>query len=276
MKAGAFSLIELNGLNKEIVSSLSAVSAIYGSPVHSGDTTVFLLGDIKKSRNYYFILKNVGDFPITDVVLHSNRQDFCITPDSIPLILSEDQTSVIAIIPLSIEHGISLFGTGYAPLLPKDAIQADLLIVGNTKTVDSTDTIISLNIRFIVNALVMCYELYDGNDSLLSTSDFSTDGHLFPIVESGITSCKYYHPKNDKIRMLNTGNVRLIVNYSQRNNLIYDFSSDTIQVNASKEWMNKGGTEPFAIIVYGSGAISDYRQIPLGTDGKSYLVSVLN
>lgn len=172
----------------------------------------FSLGDIKASREFYFLISNGGENSIFDITLSTDNSHFSISPENISSLSGMNSkgagTNIVPLIRLGVLHGIRLNGLGDAELLDMGNNHTELTITG--KTIENVDTI-DLESKFIfnVNAKIMDIEVYSNGQKInLSSPDGSARFGNYGI------NCQipYYSAASDTIVIKNTGNVNVTIN----------------------------------------------------------------
>ena len=225
----------------------------------------FDLGDIKASKEFFFLLTNGGDQPIFEIQLITDNESFIISPEKITKLESsttfnyEENTGFIPIITLGINHGTRLNGVGYSDLLPMNINNSLLTISG--KTIKDNDTItISSEFDFTVNAKIMDIKLYEQNTEIDLTSP--TGGSSTTL--GGLGFMRYYKISSNDIEIENIGNVTINLSYGQDKG---SKQSIIIDPNVKKQ-LTIQNYDTF--ILDGNGTITDDDRIQLGNDGKGY------
>ncbi|MGL1886206.1 MAG: hypothetical protein OCD76_06800 [Reichenbachiella sp.] len=217
----------------------------------------FDLGQIKETRELGFLLTNQGETSIFDVVISSSNSSFAIFPTSIselkPLIFVDNQSSLglIPLINLTIIHGISPTGVGYAETLPAEI--NDAIITFEGKTLNGSDTVdVELEIDVIVSALIMDIELKSDGEIVDLTKPVA--------ISKGLMAGKVNHynvGSNQEIK--NIGNVKILLTVD---------SSAQVELNPSEAYsFNSKGL----IQLDGNNTISNYNKFKLGHDRNVYL-----
>ena len=231
-------------------------------------TSSFDFGDLKASKEFFFLLMNGGDKPIFNITLSTDNSQFNIRPSQVDLLsggtlLSNAvNTGIIPILTLGITHGINLNGVGYDDLLPMGAKTSVLTITG--QTIDNGDTIeISNSFDISVNAKVMDIELYEGSNKI--NMENRTKSIATPLGGLGFIS--YYSIYDTSmISIKNIGNVDIDLFYGDitgtQDNHILLSQSDSVSFKPSDIFT--------AIILDSEGTITKNSKIPMGDDGKGY------
>jgi hypothetical protein len=243
-----------------------------GSVSDDSIKTSFQLGDLKASREYYFLLANGGDNPIFDVHLQTDNPRFGIAPSTISTLPGKDQSGGAAFLPLislGVIHGTQLNGVGFTPLLPMDENSATLTITG--KTVENGDTIdLSSEFDFSVDAKIMDIRLFEGEQEI-SLTDPVGNASMGGVNYGGLGFIRYYHFTTNGMTIQNTGNVDINVRVIELDPMVATIAKDTVLL------LHPGGsggvalTEVHVVVSLDSqGTITDDARIQLGNDGKGY------
>lgn len=253
-KSGYFILTELQ-------------NADYKSAEHQYDESIktsFSLGDIKASKEFYFILSNGGDSPIYNIRLSSDNSVFKVTPESISSLsgkLSIEINDLIPLISVGIIHGTKLNGVGYTELLPMNENHSTITITG--KTIENGDTVnlvSEFNLR--INAKVLNIQLFDDENEIDLPNPIGQ-------VHCNLGQFRYYRVSNNLI-IKNIGNVPfdLTTYISSLGTFTKDGESLTILPNELNTIEMHNG---FVIYEMDSdGTICDYERINLENNGKGY------
>lgn len=232
--------------------------------------TEFLLGDLKASKEFFFLLSNGGENPIFDVNLETDNTQFDIAPENISILSgsnSEGADNVIPLISLGILHGIQLNGVGYTDLLAMGENSTTLTIRG--KTIDFGDTI-DLESKYIfkVNAKKMDISIHSNGleIDLLNPTGNAVFGNY-----GGLGTLRFYRASSDVIEMKNLGNVDINVHRTSLYAGIKTDLGDTslLQDQSVEIYL----PQQFTILTLDSdGTITEDSRIQLGNNGKGYLV----
>jgi len=170
--------------------------------------------NVANSKNIYFILRNVGDFPITDISLTAGKllangatfvpitdNGVTASPGSITVLETSGNTTIETIIEVAINHG-NISGLISQQYIQKaDFTGATIRITG--KTIDEDDKAINVSLDVDIETLVKVasFELQYSVDN----------GATWVKAEYGMadsTSILYLIPTNSQnVKILNTGNV---------------------------------------------------------------------
>ncbi|MCX6268809.1 MAG: hypothetical protein NTW16_15900 [Bacteroidetes bacterium] len=253
---GYFVLAELNNSESSSLKSTKNVSS-----------SSFDFGDLKASKEFYFLLVNGGDEPIFNIALSTDNSHFAINPSQInqlsagTLITNVENSGIIPILTFGITHGTNLNGVGYSELLPMGINTSVLNITG--QTINNGDTIdINNSFNITVNAQVMDIELYEGSDKInLTTPKGSVSSNL-----GGLGFIRVYSIYDtSRISIKNIGNVTIDLFYGDpyiQNNHIAIFQSDSVSIKLA-DFINM-------LVLDSKGTITDNSRIQLGNDGKGY------
>jgi hypothetical protein len=231
--------------------------------------TGFELGDIKASKEFFFLLTNGGDQPIFDIQLVTDNEQFIITPKKIDKLEGsrtnnyEENAGFIPIITLGINHGTQINGVGYTDLLPMN-INTSLLTISG-KTIKNNDTItISSEFDFSVDVKIMDIKLYVQNNEI----DLTSPSGGVSTTLGGLGFMRFYSISSDNIEFENTGNVPINLTYGQDDNQ----QSSIIEQDIKKQLTIKSMD---CFILDGNGTITDNNRIQLGNDGKGYFTLLI-
>jgi hypothetical protein len=245
---GKLSLARIDGLEKS--TSLSVIDQVAQS-----DSLSFDLGAIQGSKNFYFMLNNIGASFVTNVRLTMAESLFTVYPASIDTLFANPtfQFDRIKIIRVSAIHGTPLTGVGFPPLMPPGFNTGSLTITANT-----LDKSLGIVARVRVYALLMEVTFFDGARAIdLGRPECSvlTGGRNY----GTFIYCWYIH---DTLRAQNTGNARVALTDIGVN------VTDTLKVGEVYLFdPNHGG---YSAGLDGMGVVSDNARFPKLTDGKTY------
>lgn len=231
------------------------------------------LGDIKASKEYFFLLSNLGDNPITNIKLSIDNEMFIISPTKISSLagFSVGGNSVMPLISIGVIHGFQLNGVGYTDLLPMGENKVTLRIEG--QTVDN-GTIINIesNFELIITARQLDVTLFSGTTEIDYSEPF---GQCVGCeYESGLPyiNTYVYNPADFKIK--NTGNVDISITLHPLGD--YEGTSFTLAPNEQEMFAfsapSSGQARSYYISLDGNGTTSDQSRIKMGTNGKGYLI----
>jgi len=228
------------------------------------NTINFNLGRIKGSQDFFFMISNTGQVPITDIQLESNHPKFEIFPKTIDKLTPSEEGGVIPLLKLSVIHGERLNGTGFQGLLPKGENEVTITIKG--KTQDKGGTIeVSLNADIKINASVMDIKmLKNGQEIDMKQSPGITTTRE---TESGLIWVRTHPTNGEEVSLENTGNVDLDITFK-----ILGGQTNTQKVTPGEKFNLGRIISPTLIILDSQGTITDKSKIQIGTDGKGYFV----
>jgi len=276
LKAGELRLSKMNGMAK----MSAAVQGQISSATTFGNissATSFDLGTIKASQNYYFLLSNAGDIPVTDVVITSTNGSFVVSPNKFDEISPQKNNYITPIIKVSVTHGVSLNGVGFTDsLIPMGNNECIINIKGKTKDQDGNPVNINVNVKLKLYSEIANLELLDGNNTVdmaipLQTTWFST--YLTKQYQCRVPS------------IVNSGNVDIsVTNYK----LVWgtvsftEIEKFTLKPNESKVLSyqvlytdNGYYYKTINLKIDGSNTITNYNRLQLQSDGNSY-ISITN
>ena len=262
---GYFVLAELNNKNSSLESAKSVAASNFD------------FGDLKASKEFFFLLVNGGNEPIFNITLSTDNSQFDVNPSQVPelsggtIISNAENTGIIPILTLGITHGTNLNGVGFDDLLPMGVNSCVLTITG--QTLDNGDTVdISSSFDFSVNAKVMDIELFKDGDII---DIENPTGSVFATALAnlgGLGSLRYYSAwDTSAISIKNTGNVGIDVYYgdeSNQDNFVSIQESDSVSIDMPNFIT--------VIVLDSKGTITENNRIQLGNDGKGYLSVIKN
>ena len=258
-KSGYFILTQLSKDNLN--------SQVADSRIKAGDVD-FFLGNLKASREFYFILLNGGDAPIFDILLQTGDESFIITPDQLDVLPGSTTTgsdanpTMIPLITLGILHGTQLYGIGYTDLLEMGNHTSTIIVSG--KTLEGGDTI-TVSDEFIVEivAHIMDVSISTANKELdLTKWDFATSSNL-----GGLGFVRGYNVYSDDIEVKNTGNVQLQVFFGNEQ----DITSNSLILQPAETNSITIDNRDVYLKLDSDGTVTDGNKIQLGNDGNGYL-----
>lgn len=234
--------------------------------------TEFNLGDIKASREFYFLLGNASTNPITDITLEANDQSVVISPTTISS-LSAQPNDFLPLISVSVIHGVQINGVGFTDILEKGQHEILLTIKGKT-TADGSTVNLESTFKLFVTAKVMDIELMDGGTVVdLTTPSSGTTGIIWA---GGLGTIPGYIINSGTIAIKNTGNVPIAITVTSLLGLAPSSAQVTPDqiVNLTLP-VSTDPAYPFktcVITLDGNGTITSYARIKLGNDGKGYIM----
>ncbi len=160
-------------------------------------------GDLQTTHTYLFVLKNTGASAATDVVLSSSNPAVHVSPSTIGILQPEGAGGVSPVIQVTVEHGVSAAGAGYAPTLPAGRLQF---------TISATSAAVTASASVGMNVEVARFTAtYHGNAVDLTGG---VDGTLNVVTSASVTSAYAYYesgpvPADHTLIITNTGNVSL-------------------------------------------------------------------
>jgi hypothetical protein len=231
-------------------------------PVH-----IFDLGDLKNSREYYFILTNGGEEPIFDIRLSSSVSAFQITPEAIGylpginVVTGVISGGFIPLITLGVTHGTRLNGFGFATLLPLNLNTSLITISG--KTLKNGDTIaVSETVEMRVFSRVMDIKLYDGQSEI----DLShpVGGAMFT-GPMGTNNYRWYRITNNSFDVENSGNVSITISFYEQSTFI---NSARLEPGIRTTFWAGNLAMMNSMVLDGQGTITHPERIELFENGK--------
>jgi hypothetical protein len=218
LQSGKFSLSKLEDFSSN-TKSASLKQWVSENKI-TQDQYSFDLGEIKISKEFYFLLMNVGDMPIFDIVLSSNNPNFKISPTKINNLSSTKNLSdnnsnqILPLITVGIEHGKRIDGNGYGNLLNMGINNSIITISG--KTILGNDTIdISCSPLLIVDAKIMDVNFYvDNHEVNLYDPTGSLSNSIWVL---GTIPYYFIEFKNKPIKITNVGNTSITIEILGKN-----------------------------------------------------------
>jgi hypothetical protein len=234
----------------------------------------FQLGDLKASREFYFLLSNGGDSPIFDIRLESDNPQFTIAPENISKLPGNDPSGDAVFIPLislCIIHGRQLNGVGFADLLPMDLNSATLTITG--RTIENGDTIDLISeFDFSVNVKKMDIRLFENEQEIdLLSPD---GGGMFAFNYGGLGSIRYYLLTSGNFTLQNTGNVDIGIRLNESDSLGNSASPRDTVLLQHQSIDFELSLNHIVLTLDSDGTVTDDARIQLGNDGKGYFAIV--
>lgn len=242
----------------------------------SETSSEFNLGDIKASKEFYFLLGNGGDNPIYNVKLESSNPMFDISPRSISILEGKNSidNSVIPLISLGVLHGMQLNGVGYTELLPMGENEVTLSISG--KVVENGDSVeVNSTFDVTVSARQMDIKLYSNDVEIDFSSSNAVGQWIGTEFASGLPSIPAYDADPSNIKIKNTGNVEIKLSL-----ISMTPGPDTVRMVLQPNQLESINYPPrdntplyFALLIMdGNGTITDRSRVRLGTNGKGYVI----
>lgn len=229
----------------------------------SEESPAFNLGDLKASKEFYFLLQST-DGAITDITLEVDNPGFTVTPGNISE-LSENG-SIIPLVAVGITHGVHLNGFGFTDILDMGEHSATLTIRGKT-VVDGDIVNVESSFTFTVNAKVMDVELFDGDTERdLTLSDGTTSG--VPNA-GGLGAVEGYVTESGTIKIKNTGNVNIRVK-AVTSFSVEDVFHDAVITPGQSTTFDITDKYFVHVTLDGNGTITDNNRIQLGNDGSGH------
>jgi hypothetical protein len=191
---GIFSLVQLDGLAKVSDNGINTIN----------------LGDLHSTTSYYFMLKNIGGYCITNISLSVSDSSFEVFPASMDSLLPGDQ-SIMPIIKLTAIHGVGVQGIGSAAIMSPGLHEVELRIQGKTKWHNNVDTTAKLLALSRVNALVMDVRIHSRLELYFSNPSGRVDS--WHMDNYNLASVNLYSTglNDSMLAVVNTGNVDITV-----------------------------------------------------------------
>lgn len=256
-KSGYFTLSQLKSPSNGRISSSNDVAADFD------------LGDLKASREFYFILNNGGENPITDITLETNDTRFLISPQNIGTLPSASSSgAIIPLISLGVIHGVQLNGVGFTDVLEMGDNSSVLTITGKT-TLNGEPIDLKSEFVFSVNAKKIDIILSENGNEIDLVNPIGFTGWT---DIGGLGTVPLYSAPTKAVKIKNIGNVDLIV--TTRFLLAEEIETQiTLTPNQSVDLELKNDEiNEFTTIISldGNGTISDNNRLQMGNNGKAY------
>lgn len=237
----------------------------------------FNLGDLKASREFYFLLGNGGEGEIFDITLESSNPNFVVSPQeisSLPGTASEGDV-LIPLVSIGVVHGVHINGFGFTDILPKGENEAVITITGKT-IVDGQTITVSSDFDFTTFARVVNIELYNKNGTEIDLD--APIGSMGGSEHSGgLGGVRVYGTLTQEFKVKNTGNVTIELEGRHYIGALGFTTDYTIEPGESllidlyfPEQPDAGYTTLFS--VDGNGTVTDNERLSMGNNGKAYLV----
>ncbi len=184
----------------------SGASATRSAATRSVGSADFEEGNLLSTRTYLFILKNTGTTAAHDITLASDNPAVHMTPSTIGILQPEGSGGVEQVIQVSVEHGVSAVGAGFAPTLPAGRL---VFNISATSAEVSASATVGLTVQLAKFTVVYDSVAQDLSAPLI-TADFVTPGGAKPLnfYDQFYTT----PPSTEGIAVIhNTGNVDLTV-----------------------------------------------------------------
>ncbi len=260
-KPGKLSFIYLDGLSKD--NNLNDIQLSH-----------FDLGDLRASRDYYFILKNTGENPITDISLETDNEQFEISPQYIDTLKADTLESFLPIIRISAIHGIALNGVGTRDLMPKGINITNIDINGNTLNSNEEEIIVNTSAVLEVSALVMDIDLfYDQTILDLTHPPLTTGGPAWAYI--GLLN-GFIYPWNAILQIRNTSNIEITVKHYDFWDSSWPVRTFTLNPDESSEinlntFPDNENFKSGVLELDGDNTITDIRRLRPWDNGKVYI-----
>ena len=242
-------------------------------PPPASATASFDLGEIRASRDFYFLLRNAGDNDITDISLSSSSDSFDVSPGSIASLASGEDVEFLPIIRVSAIHGIALDGYGTTDVMSMGTNTSTVAVAGTSAAADGTTEDVTLDVALTLEALLMDVELYcDGIAMDLSDPEGSSSSSL-----GGIGWLPNYRCPGGVMTLENIGNVDIELSYYQGDDLE---RTETLAAPTSDEagdliTVADGSDEDnlyWILELAGNNTIGDADRLSMGDNGRAYMI----
>ena len=254
-----------------------AVSRLVDVPNGRSAATVphqvkFDLGDIKASREFLFLLSNSGDFPVFDISIATDHPQFRVSPQRIDTLRANGSTdNLLPLVSVGVEHGVALNGIGRVALLEQGAHTGTVTIRG--KTIVANDTVeVVAEVEMKVEAKVADIDMYV-NEILLNLSEPDVN------VVGASRSYGYEVSKNSEIKIVNTGNVPIVLKYTaiRYDNLIVTVLDEELTLDLGEsESFNISSSDNVKIVLDAQNTVMNHEEIVQETDGRGNITLIPN
>ncbi|HEY5826366.1 MAG TPA: hypothetical protein VIT44_18480 [Cyclobacteriaceae bacterium] len=247
---------------------------IASSTATSEPKLAFDLGEIKSSKEYFFLLANGGDDPIYNIKLETNTPGFEVYPKGINVLNGKKTTesTIVPLISIGIEHGEKLNGTGYADVLKMDLNKTTLTLTGKAfQNGDSID--IKSEFDLTVYARVADVTVYSDDVEI----DFLNPPYNYNLTTFG--AAPYFKAHISNVKVKNTGNVDVSLDF------IFRTYENGVDSNKPQQILLKQGetkaitfpTPYVSLVVWDilysldcNGVTTNRYRIPQSASGKGY------
>jgi len=251
------------------VSAADGLAKSLTGSTHYQDSVSFYLGDLKASRDFYFIIRNVGCTKIRDLTVASNSPDFAVSPSKFDVLAPDSVAAISTILRISAIHGKALDGVGYTTLMKPDTNSAYVTISGTTSNAAGEDTLTRVTVKTTVNALLMAISLLD-SETVVDL--LKPDAHA-NCNEGGIGWARVY-TITATAKIVNTGNVSFVISNPEWNLIPVAtvLPGDTLALPDKTKWRYSN----LMVCLNGANTVSDYSRLQLGDDGAAYFMVSAN
>ncbi len=163
-------------------------------------------GSLKSTRTYLFVLKNTGTTAAHDIVLTSDSPSVHLSPATIGILQPEGSGGVAPVIQVTVEHGVSADGVGYAPTLAAGRLQFNITATSTEVTASAS---VGMNVQVAAFAATFHGAAFDLDNDLTGTLN-----GVVPGASVDFYSYSEYvgsSPADRTLGITNTGNVPLTI-----------------------------------------------------------------
>lgn len=227
--------------------------------VQTGPAAIFDLGNIKASKDFYFLLENGGDGPIFDIELSVDNAAVSVSPKKITTLNSSQTGNVIPLVSVGFTHGTQLNGIGFTNVLPMGSNSTTLSITG--KTLVNGDTVsLQTDIALTVFAELLDVQLFEDQTEIDMTKPESFPG-ISPDQRTYVAS-------STPLRMKNTGNVDVAVHFDRHTRVHGpNPNQDYADESAGDFVLTPGQTETLPLNSYDIEHYADWYQFTIEGNG---------
>ena len=236
------------------------------------DANTFDLGSIGNTKDFFFVLINVGDTDIHNVTLETEHPGFDIYPKTIDTVKPVSDIGLYQMIRLSVIHGTAASGVGLAPVMEPGDQTTQLNISGTTTNSEGDSLTIELVADLSVDVKLADIRVsHVGGDVDLTSPSGS-------VMNSRIYSgwLRRYEIPGREITVENTGNVDLPITAYAFNYPSFVQILDIVlppEESETLEWPFEffGGGDTFSLHIDVGNIITDRERLPIQSDGKVYV-----
>lgn len=230
----------------------------------------FDLGLLKASHEFFFILQNTGDNPISSISLEASDGYCQVTPSRISLLKPIGESPVIPLISVGIEHGVVLNGVGFTGVRTPGVNTFTITVKGITESTNGEPGEVTSTFSFQFNAALADLELSDGTTEVHLPDDKSgSAGSSYDI--QGLGDVFIYKAKNPILT--NSGNVVLdlyLARYDENAMKYIELSLGELAPGMKKELADTMDSGNF-LRINSKNTIFDPFKFQIGSRGDSFI-----
>lgn len=228
------------------------------TPRAASESQTFHLGELRATRDFFFLLSNSGDATITDIEITTDKPAVIASPAKIAILEPQVGVSLLPLLRLTAQHGRDASGVGVADVLPMGSFVGQVTIKGTT-TSGST----MVQAQLAADVKTMAINLLD-DESVVDLTNVTIG---LDTRHGGLGFTRAYCVDGTP-KMKNTGNVPIKYTYYEGNLARTVLGTGMIapQETATILYGNSAATE----VAIDGDAIVDNNQLLLGSDGVAY------